>query len=303
MAGHPPEEQALGVTAAVRLPRLTAPRPVNAPPPTFADLGMTQLHKVCKSWQFERAGSTFWELNIRGRPDSWREIPVLMGSTAESALLAGTACVEVECLRQAIAAGDLPREYGLAQRFFAEAQGHLILGCGHRLANIALRVMMLARGYPWGVGVRLRQPITPFSDNRDDWVAMAEMPDFRRAAIASPYRSLDRLTSVVIDLAGSRQWSLLDRQRASEFHRGRQESPFVSGARQSSVWVVQGQTRTLEPLDDVPSAVEVDHWLADLGKESIAALAVLPRFMRKFHAALADAMEEITDGTFHMGSP
>jgi hypothetical protein len=29
----------------------------------------------------------------------------------------------------------------------------MLLGCGHRLANIGVRVMMLANGYPWGKDV------------------------------------------------------------------------------------------------------------------------------------------------------
>jgi len=64
---------------------------------------------------------------------------------------------------------------------------------------------------------------------------------------------------------------------------------------------VEGQTRILEPADDVPTAAEVERWLADLGREAADALRALPRFMRDFRVALADAVEEITNGTFRMG--
>jgi hypothetical protein len=303
MVDQSPEQQTLpGVTAAVRLPRLTTPRPRETPAPTFAELGLAPLEKVCKEWQFDRAGSTFWELNIGGRMDAWREIPVLMGSTAESALLAGAAQVEIECLRSAIQAGDVEQEYGLAQRFFAEAQGQQILGCGHRLANIGVRVMMLAPGYPWGADVCLPRPVAPFSDHPEDWISMSKMPSFRRSAAASPYPALVTLATVVINLSGSEQWARIERLRGSEFHRARQESPFVAGARHTSVWRVEGQTRILEPADDVPTAAEVERWLADLGREAADALRALPRFMRDFRVALADAVEEITNGTFRMGS-
>ena len=106
-----------------------------------------------------------------------------------------------------------------------------------------------------------------------------------------------------INLSGSGQWAALERLRGSEFHRARRQSPFVAGARQSSVWRVEGQTRILEPADDLPTASEVERWLTDLGTKSTAALRALPRFMRDFRVALALAMEEITDGTFHIGSP
>ena len=81
--------------ATLRLPQLSAPRPPGDVP-TFAQLGLAELADECEVWQLQRANSVFWELNHWGsRPDAWREIPVLMGSTAESALLAGTAEVEI----------------------------------------------------------------------------------------------------------------------------------------------------------------------------------------------------------------
>ena len=146
---HEPQEH--GRIASIRLPRLSAPREP-ATDPIFSDLGLGPLIDEASLWQLWRVGSDFWEMNVTARasiyPDTWREIPVLMGSCAKSALLAASTEVEIECLRRAIRARVLPKEYGLAQRFFAEAQSHQILGCGHRLANIAVRTMMRARDYP-----------------------------------------------------------------------------------------------------------------------------------------------------------
>jgi hypothetical protein len=298
----PEQEDPPGVTAAIRLPQLTPPVPAGIPAPSFEELGLRELVEVCRAWQLHRAGSTFWELNAGARTDVWREIPVLMGSTAESALLAGSAQVEIERLRRAIEAGELPNEYGLAQRFFAEAQGQQILGCGHRMANIAVRAMMLVAGYPWGTAVGLNRPVTPFSDHQGDWIAMSRLSEYRRAAAASPFPSLVRLATVVVDLEGSSQWQRLEDQRGTDFHRGRHESPFVAGARRESVWRFDAQTRILEPGgEDVPTDAEGERWLADLGADSLAALLLLPRSMRRFEKALADAMKEITGGSFDMG--
>jgi hypothetical protein len=249
----------------------------------------------------QRAGSLFWELNVRGggHPDTWREIPILMGSCAESALLAGSAEVEIECLKRAMTAGDLPKEYGLAQRFFAEGQAHQILGCGHRLANIAVRTLMLAKDYPWGEALPVAIPA--FSDGRDDWVSMSDMPTYRRAAVRSPYRSLDRLTTVVIDIFGSTQWQALDDRRGKDFHRAREESPFVAGASRVTAWRTEGATRILEPRDDMPTLAAVDLWLTGLGKESRDVLVKLADWLKAFREALYAAVSEITDGTFQVG--
>ena len=284
----------------LRLPRLSAPRTAD---PTFDELGLAPLADECERWQLQRAGSLFWELNVRagGHPDTWREVPILMGSCAESALLAATAEVEIERLRRATAAEELPKQYALAERFFAEAQGHQILGCGHRLANIAVRTLMLAQGYPWGEPVGSPAPIPAFSDQKEDWVSMSLMPSYRKAAALSPYRSLDQLTTVVIDICGSTQWRALDDRRGKDFHRGREESPFVAGASRVTAWRSDGTTRILEPRDDMPTPEAVDLWLKDLGKESHDALLKLAGWIVSFRKALYAAVSEITNGTFQVG--
>jgi hypothetical protein len=289
--------------ASLRLPRLSAPRAVGSDP-TFEELGLASLADECRAWQLQRAGSLFWELNVTAgsHPDAWREIPILMGSCAESALLAGSAEVEIECLRRAIAAAELPKEYGLAQRFFAEAQAQQILGCGHRLANIAVRTLMRGPRYPWDEKVDCSAPIPAFSDHREDWIAMSEMPSYRRAAVRSPYRSLDRLTMVVIEIFGSSQWQTLDDRRGNDFHRAREESPFVAGASRVTAWRTDGTTRILEPRDDMPTPEAVDLWLKDLGKESHEALLKLADWLKSFRETLYAAVSEITDGTFQVGA-
>jgi hypothetical protein len=294
-------------TGSVRLPRLSAPRAPGTDP-TFDELGLAALAEECKTWHHVRVVGNFWELNAvhMGRPDSWREIPVLMGSVAEAALLAGSVEVEIECLRRAIAAGPLPVQYGLAVRFFAEAQGQLLLGCGHRLANIALRVMMLANGYPWGASVGYAQPFPPNSDNRDDWIPMSDLHKYQTAATASGHPSLTALVSVVVDLWSSAEWKALEDQRAMDFHRARQESPFVVGARRTGVWKTTtpapGVTHgSLEDDDEDPTAAEIRAWSDQLGVASRAVLVGLPPVMVSFSAALSTTMSEVTVGSFSLG--
>jgi len=289
--------------ASVWLPRLSAPRAVGSDP-TFSDLRLTPLADECKRWQIQRAQSPSWEMSVDAarHPEVWREIPLLMGSCAESALLAASAEVEIECLRRAMAAGDLPKDYGLAQRFFAEGQAHQILGCGHRLANIAVRTLMRAKDYPWDKPDASPTPITAFSDRKTDWVSMSGMTSYRKAALKSPYQSLVRLTSVVVAIAGSTQWKRLEKRRDSDFHRSREESPFVTGASRTNPWrSVDGTTVIFEPRDDMPSPEAVDGWLADLGNESHEALLRLAGWLGSFREALYAAIPEITDGKFRIG--
>jgi hypothetical protein len=233
------------------------------------------------------------------RPNLWREIPMLMGSCAESALLAASAEVEIECLRRAMATGDLPKEFGLAQRFFAEAQANQILGVGHKMANIAVRTLMLAPDYPWdGAG---RASLPAFSNHPGDWVSMSQMKDYRKAAAKSPYGSLVGLTTIVVNILGTGQWKDLEERRGSDFHRSREESPFVTGASRTSPWrSLDGTTVILEPRLDMPTCEEVDRWLADLGKESHAALLKLAVWLRSFREALYASVPEITDGKFRI---
>jgi hypothetical protein len=129
---------------------------------------------------------------------------------------------------------------------------------------------------------------------------MWDMAEYRKAALKSPYRSLDVLTTLVVNIFGNGHWQRMERLRGSEFHRAREESPFVAGASRVSAWRSGGQTQILEPRDDMPTPAVVDQWLADLGKEPRAALQDLAGWLQSFRIALYAAVSEITGGTFHV---
>jgi hypothetical protein len=301
---NPPDDEALNVLS-VRLSRLSAPPTIAAP--TVDELGLTELEDECEHWELQRGSSDMWELNTRhDQPaDTWRVLPRLMGSITESALLACTAQVEIECFRRGIADGSLPPAAGLAQRFFAEGQAQLILGVGHRLANITLRMMMLAPGYPWGEQVARREhladPAPPLSEDRKHWIGMAELARFRKVAEASPYRTLERIVDEVVAISGSPTWVALDEQRGKDFHRVRHESPFVIGSSRASSWTSDGTTRTFSGGVVMPTADEVARWQADLGQESHDALLALAGWLREFRGALSAAVTDITGGGFRLG--
>ena len=131
---------------------------------------------------------------------------------------------------------------------------------------------------------------------------MSEMDDYRKAATRSPYRSLDHLTTVVVEISGSEQWRNLEERRGKDFHRGRDESPFVAGASRETAWRTEGTTRIFEPRDDTPTPEAVDLWLNELGKEPHDALLKIAGWLRSFREALYASVLEITDGTFQAGA-
>ncbi|HZK73652.1 MAG TPA: hypothetical protein VFD88_06600, partial [Clostridia bacterium] len=188
-------------------------------------------------------------------------------------------------------------------RFFAEAQGQMLLGCGHRLANIGVRVMMLANGYPWGKSVPRSKPFPPNSDNRKDWIFMRDLGKYRAAATASGHAGLERLIDVVVDLDATPEWCALNDERGRDFHRAREESPFVAGARRVSVWKIATLTpsvtqASLEDDDEDATPAEIKAWTEKLGGTSRAVMLGLPTAMAAFASALSAAMTEITGGTF-----
>jgi hypothetical protein len=290
--------------ASIRLRRLAAETGPSAALPTFDELGLSRLLTECVAWQRYRAGGWFWELNAMsgGRYDCWREIPLLMGSVAESALLACSAEVEIECLRRAMKKGDLPIQFGLSLRFYAEGQGHQLLGAGHRLANIAVRTLMLAKDYPWGkVAPGIADPFPPYSESREHWISLSRIDKVEQVAAASPHATLKRLVAVVVALAKSTDWQALEELRGKYCHRSRDEGPFVIGARQHMVWATDETTHTrkIEFGGEVaPSTTEVWQWLDRVCSIHRRALQTLPTTLASFRQNLDTAMTELTDGNF-----
>src|SRR5260370_42018413 len=120
---------------AIRLRRLEVPIGQEELP-SYDDIGLTDLVEEATDWQLLRGGGWFWGLGsmvVPASPDRFTELAGLFGSTGESVLVAAAAEIEITALRHAILDGSMHRHYGIGQRFFAEAQGSLLLGAGHRM--------------------------------------------------------------------------------------------------------------------------------------------------------------------------
>jgi len=285
-------------TIAIRLQRLAVPIP-REEVPTFEAVALTPLVEEATVWQTLRAHSWFWGWGdlVHMPTARWLEIGELFGSTGESVCLAATAEIEVEILRRAIADRSIPSFYGISQRFFAEAQGTAILGVGHRLANLVVRVLMSDRSYPWGVSDlrNLGVAFPPKAKAKKYWIELARADDLQRLATASSYPSIRRMADALTALRLSEPWQKLEEQRAVDFHRWRDESPYVAKA----VYREESGARTLSvlgsPDPDSPTSRAFIKAVCSTSRRALDRL--LPTLVEVREGWLL-AMEELSAGTF-----
>jgi hypothetical protein len=272
--------------------------------PTLADLGLAELDDELLMWeQLRTGGQWFWELaaafGSAHQRDRWREIALLFGSTAEAVRIAVTATVEIALLRSAMANRDLTSSYWLGVRFFAESQGQLTLGAGHRLANIVVRALMLDEAYPWSAVVpnMLRTPFLPFSDRKEHWVGMSAISHLTNVASAAAFPSVSTMAAIVRQLSLDVRWRRLEDQRGRDFHRAREESPVVARSPRSSAWSVDsgGTTLGLGP-PAMPDPAIAEHAINEIAAISAAGLAALADQLQPFRLAWMTAIGEVSGG-------
>jgi hypothetical protein len=293
--------------ASIRLRRLAysvAPDAI----PSFAEVGLAPLVAEAAAWQHLRVGSAFWEViatadGTANQQDRWHEVGLLMGSAAESVLLATSAEIEIEILRRAVAGGSLPYQYVLAQRFFAESQSNQVLAFGHRLANLLVRALMLDSTYPFGVDCpnKLRRPFPVYSDNPAAWISLSELHSLEQLFEAAPHESLRSLYVTVIELRNQPEWRALEERRAVDFHRWRDETPLVAGAERATLWRHDpiGRTRTLElRASTTPGPATAVSAVNEIVSVSRHALDLLESPMHRWRQTWMDAMSHLSGGEF-----
>ncbi len=290
----------------VRPIRLAVPLTAGRELPSLADLGLGWLAAEVTEWQRVRAQSWFLEVAaiFAAGKDRWSEVGLLFGSTAEGVLMAATAEVVITLLREYInqnaATGGAPGAW-LGLRFFAESQGQMTLSAGHRLTNMLARSLMADPLYPWPQpgAQALRKPaisnaFPPFSDERQHWLAMWDLPDLLIIAKRSPHESMRTMAEIVSDLRASKPWKDLDDQRGKDFHRAREESPVVSRGERRSAWV--GETLNVGPPSDA-DLVKAREDVERIAATSRAALEELGRHMAPFRESLFQSMAEVSGGS------
>jgi hypothetical protein len=284
-------------TVAIRLQRLAVGIP-KEDVPTFEEVGLTSLVSEATNWQILRGHSWFWGWSdMLGMPTArWLEIGELFGSTGESVCLAAAAQIEIEILRRAIERRSVDGFYGISQRFFAEAQGMALLGVGHRLANLIVRVLMTDSSYPWGLRLKkLRTAFPTQAKGKEHWIELARADDLLSLAKASSYQSMRRMAEALVSLRLSEQWRKLEEQRGVDFHRWRAESPFVAKA----VYSEQPGARSLSVMGSPkPNSPESREFIGSVCSASRGALDQLLPTLVEIREAWLLAMEELSTGAF-----
>jgi hypothetical protein len=304
--GDGEEDSFPGLTVSITLARLAYSASGLEGLPSYEELGLADLVEAGRQWQLLRADASTWEWNaaFAGRPEAWREIGLLMGSVGESVMLAAAAQTEIEALRGAVRAGAIPHSCVLALRFFAEGQSHLLISVSHRLTNIALRGLMLAKGYPWSTTDRRvpAVPAAPYSPEKKDWIQFSLSPVLVELAEGSGIPSLTALAATVSSLASDPAWQELQHHRDEDFHRAREESPLVFDSRRAPVWRETGpgqRTLSMSWRPD-PSADEALAWADSICSVPQQAMKALAPLLSRFADTWADCMHDLSDGRFSM---
>jgi len=183
----------------------------------------------------------------------------------------------------------------MSQRFFAEAEGTAILGVGHRLANLVVRVLMSDPSYPWGItGLgKLAEAFPAKARGREHWIELARAGDLRRVAAACGHEAIERMADALVELRQSDPWVKLEEQRAVDFHRWRDESPYVARA----VYSETRGTRTLSGLGAPnPDSTETREFIEAICGVSRNALDRLLLALVEIRESWLLAMEELSKG-------
>lgn len=207
----------------------------SGPRPTFEELGLGDVWDLVKRCAALRAmanqGLTDPHPGVPLAEDRWRQIGGLFGSISESISLAAACEIEVELNRRSVEDGSIPPAMIMAGRFFSESQGQTVLGIGHRLANVAVRVLALR----WRDEVQtpaLRGAANdPWANDRDSWVSLNPRiaRSLSEAAARIPHQSIHDLAAAISSLQASDEWRNLDDQRGEDFHRWRRETSVLAG--------------------------------------------------------------------------
>ena len=248
-------------------------------------------YEVAKKWQRLGKYAVFVDVKgvIAGQPHGRiAEVVSRMASAGEQLMLAA-ACVRDGRRSEADWADDLGPQVGARALF--EMTNYYLLSAAHGLANVTLRVLLLAPGAR-DLLEKSHEDVQfePFSADRQAWISLNrdEMKKMRKGVADGP-PELAALVQVLTDLLGTAAWSDLNGRRGVDFHRHRPQS-IDGGAPVTNQWKRgdDGQTMVLSiggVSDFQPLEVTV------LQAESVKAAAVLTAAMATWLEALPPAFQ------------
>lgn len=238
-------------TIATLAPTLTwATRPVSLPPDRRADLAAEAM-----LWQEQTSGADyrvatasfpiFHEKKAGDRQLSEEEserLAELLGIMGDLGERAGLAWAAYQDAQRIVSSAD-KRDY-LEQRVIlraaSEQVGHYLLGIGHGIGNLALRILLfnpVAATHINGLKVFKRaKGFEPNIDDRWGWRALSELPQpLREAAEETENSPMKVIAATVGALQGDQRFATLDRRRGMDFHRRRPQSLAHSASR-GGIW-------------------------------------------------------------------
>ena len=171
-------------------------------------------------------------------PNRLLEIHGLIGAIGEQLGLAWTSERDVQRFVQTSSSRGLEHQR-LIQRALAELVGHFVLGCGHSLANLALRTLLLNPDARTALNTACKNArgFAPNSDDRAAWPTFNQnlVNYVRAAAAASGNSAMVDLAEMVSSVHAGAAFRALDDRRGMDYHRRRPQSVKHASPRQDAV--------------------------------------------------------------------
>ena len=161
----------------------------------------------------------------RKDPNRIVELHAMIGAIGEQAILCWG--FEQDAQRFDATRRKISEEHHrLVLRALSEAGGHFLLGAGHSLGNLGLRIALLdPQAGPAVQAARPKADFAPGSDDKRAWLQLSESSKIlAKAAPGSSNIPLCRIAAVVSGLAGDQRYDALDSRRGMDYHRLRPQS-------------------------------------------------------------------------------
>jgi hypothetical protein len=243
-------------------------------------------------WQAVSGQAVFWEMGAMGRPGGEGRAYALAGQMAaagEQLALAHAAAVEVAFWRELRQGAEFDTAQEMSMRAMAEAQSLFIIGTGHAIANVALRVLALDQELRAELVEKFTRggsapTFAPFSQERADWVSLntATCKVLQQTAESTGAEEVVQLIEPVTAFGQGRNWRRLVERRGEDFHRWRPQTHGIAGVARASPWKHEGATRRLS--GGHPPYEEAEGLADETADLAAAAMLEVTEVMDKFLA-------------------
>lgn len=273
-------------------------------PESVADEAHQLVVTQALDWQQTAGAAVFWEMGAATQgTDEGRVYALagLMASAGEQLALAHAGAVEVALWQEVREKTERDPADEMAMRGMAEAQCLFVIGTGHALANVVVRMLALSPNLRAELIKRFQRgsslpSFEPFSMERDDWVSLNAETCRTIQAVArrSGAQEVIRLIEPVAAFGLGKPWGSLLERRGEDFHRWRPQTHGIEGVPRRSPWTRRGQTRVL--TFEHPSYEEAQGLADEVARLASEAMTDLAQSMN-------DCMDRWPAASGHLGGP